>query len=78
MIDAMLMCSVSPFQGTVSSTTRCSCILARLRLIENQLTNIFAGISVHCRETYFRRFHDALSSHFNVYCMAGRRKFDDI
>ena len=78
MIGKMLTFSVSPFQGTVSSATRCSCVLAGLRLTQNHLPNVFAGISEHCRETSFRRFHDALSSHFNTSCMAARRKFDDI
>jgi hypothetical protein len=78
MIGKMLTCSVSPFQGTVSSATRCSYVLVRPRIVENHLTNAFAGISEQCRETSFRRFHDAHSSHFNITCMAGRRKFDDI
>jgi hypothetical protein len=78
MIGVMLTCSVSPFQRTVSSAARCSCVLMRTRLIENHLTNVFAGISEHFTEASFRRFHDAHSSHFNISCMAGRRKFDDI
>jgi hypothetical protein len=75
MIGEMLTCSVSLFQGTVSSATHCNSVLVRPRLIENHLTNAFAGISERFRET-FRRFHDAHSSHFNITCMARRRKFD--
>jgi len=78
MIGKMLTRSVSHFQGRVSSAKRCSCVLVRPRIVENHLTNTFAGISEHCRETFCRRFHDAHSSHFNITCMAGRRKFDDI
>jgi hypothetical protein len=78
MIGEMLTCSVSPFQGAVGSATGCTCVLVRLRLIGNHLTNVFAGISEHCRETSFLRFYDAHSLHFNIFCMAGRRKFDDI
>ena len=70
MTGEMLTCSVPPLQGTVSSATCFSCVLVRPRLIGNHLTNVFAGISEHCRETSFRQFHDAPSSHFTYF--AGR------
>jgi len=78
MIGEMLTFSIRPLQSTVCSATRCSCVFVWPRLIENHLKNAFAGISEHYRETSFRRFHDANSSHFNVTCMAGRSKFGDI
>jgi len=78
MIGEMLTCSVIPFQCAVSSAAGCSCVLLRPRRIENHLTNVFAGISEHCRKPSFRRFYDAHSSHFKISCMAGCRKFDDI